>query len=118
MVVVLGKLPGVADVDAVGTGEMERLGDVSINAPGISVVRLENADTLSVKRAALARQIINLGVVNDVVDVGGGRFTKLVPAPGEGSIHEHGGSERTVITGCPVPCTAIPLGVRGGVVGV
>jgi len=99
-----------------GTGKMERFCDVPGYAPGISVVGFDYSNALRVERTALACR--DLGVINDLDDVGRRGFLEEVPPPGEGSVDEHRTSESAVVANGPVPCTVFPLGVRRSVVRV
>src|SRR5262249_44514349 len=113
--VIVGVLPGIAHVDAVGARKMKRLGDVTIDAFGVRLIGFENADTLCVERTTLPWQTVNLRVVRNLVHVRRGGLREVVPAPCEGGIHEHGTSEGAVVAGGPLPCAIVPLRIRRGV---
>src|SRR5258705_2971428 len=95
---------------------MERFCDVPGYAPGISVVGFDYSNALRVERTALACR--DLGVINDLDDVGRRSFLEEVPSPSERRVDKHRASESAVIPDGPVPCSVFPLGVRRVVVRV
>src|SRR5258707_3601930 len=95
---------------------MERFCDGPGYAPGISVVGFDYSNALRVERTALACR--DLGVINDLDDVGRRSFLEEVPSPSERRVDQHRASESAVIPDGPVPCAVFPLGVRRSVVRV
>src|SRR5713101_2084920 len=114
-VVGLGKLPVIPEAQRVlGAQEVENLCDIALQALGTGVVRFQEAKRLHIVRTALARQ--NLCLVYNLGDVEEGLFMEVVPAPGEGAVHQKAGAKCTVIPHGPVARPVIPRRVRSFVV--
>ena len=83
-VVIHRELPGVANAQSVLAEEVEALRDIRLQAAGVGIVRLQEAEALRVEYTIAAEE----SGIHDLRDVRRRCFREVVPAPGECAIDQ------------------------------